>query len=855
MKFLFRSHLFDFEPEREEEIRDNWTQILEAIRISSPSLHQKIQGYEYSDLSYSVKLKLKKYMIRGRYRSTPFGKFAGVGIGNTTISAVNLDLNKTLLLGEAKPKEASNSVVWHLSLEGYSKLNRRTFLGYLVQEERWAMVSIPDNKVVEKLVDYFKSQSSLTQGQFRSWFEDENLSFVDEIWNRLVELGILYQGEKWLNDRIKLKHSTDVVFQESIGLHSEAQRKIAVFFETAGNLLTEAKSFYLNHFKDWFRLVMDDRFVPLSLLLDYPEFVSSDFLNFGQESEQEKKFWGSPFSIHESEELDLRTLLGDAPIGKEIYCLDLALKVLGDNQILVENAVCNRPFTFFGRFNRDEKIFEFSQEVKETIYQNKDVIFAELKIFETPTVQSICNTYPLFEWYISPFHEDHPSCIQLNEIELGVRNGEIILIHVESGREIIPVVTHPLNGKEISHPIMRLLWELDHQHSYKFVHYHSPFFTDSDYLPRLTWGDVILLSRRWTVYSDQFKEIEGLRAWLIAKRLPNPLLAGIYDRELLIEWKKEDHLAILWSEIKRNPRSVLSEVLWLGNSPYESMRGSKIYPQLVVSHRKPLLKVPWEGFVNSVEFEEKNWIYLLFRISLEDFEETFQLVFSKGFITGLNMKAAKWYYLVYPEGEMLQVRLRVLVKNPELKNEVSFDCFKQLGTIKLAFEQRPYYPEVKKYGKETYSLSEDLFWLESELLVSNLHKGINGKDWPTFMVEGICDFWIEVILKTKLDNYLFPIVKERVKRIPYSEKKQIEKGGEERFFPQKLPMRWKRLYKRKILEHLNHWEEEKMKWQILSNHIHMQINRFFPLDRKHMENRLYCLIYRELGKRVYRERK
>jgi hypothetical protein len=124
-----------------------------------------------------------------------------------------------------------------------------------------------------------------------------------------------------------------------------------------------------------------------------------------------------------------------------------------------------------------------------------------------------------------------------------------------------------------------------------------------------------------------------------------------------------------------------------------------------------------------------------------------------------------------------------------------------------------------------------------------------------FKIEDIFNFWIELILKTKLENYFFPIVKDRVKRIPYSEKKGFEKRVEEGFFIQKLPVRWKRLYTSKILEHLSHWEEEKMKWQILSNHIHMQINRFFPLDRKLMEDQLYFLIYRELGKRIYRERK
>src|SRR5690606_22099688 len=290
-------------------------------------------------------------------------------------------------------------------------------------------------------------------------------------------------------------------------------------------------------------------------------------------------------------------------------------------------------------------------EIKSLVFPNDDLLYAEVHIFETHVVQGICATRPVFEKYISPFNQGDPDCIPFEEIEMGLRDGELLLVHNKSGKRIIPIITHPLNGKEINHPLILLLWELDHQKSFNLVHYQAPLFSSKTYTPRLCWGKITLQSRRWVVNFHQFELQEELKKWLVEQALPFNILVGIYDRELLVNWESEDGFEILWLELRKYSKCIFSEVIWKDKSPYTSVNGKSIYPQLVLSHRKEIAEKPWTGFLNSIDHENPSWLYLVFWVSEEDFEDSMLLLFSFYLIDLLKRKRVLWYFLVYPDRE------------------------------------------------------------------------------------------------------------------------------------------------------------------------------------------------------------
>lgn len=96
--------------------------------------------------------------------------------------------------------------------------------------------------------------------------------------------------------------------------------------------------------------------------------------------------------------LDLKPLFPQKRLDSGIFDMQLAFKTGEEaTSILLENVVCNRPFVYYGRFNRDKKLYCQQKKTKDTIYQSKEVHYAELKLIESRNVESICDTKQVFE--------------------------------------------------------------------------------------------------------------------------------------------------------------------------------------------------------------------------------------------------------------------------------------------------------------------------------------------------------------------------------------------------------------------------------------------------------------------------
>src|SRR5690606_32674794 len=141
-----------------------------------------------------------------------------------------------------------------------------------------------------------------------------------------------------------------------------------------------------------------------------------------------------------------------------------------------------------------------------------------------------------------------------------------------------------------------------------------------------------------------------------------------------------------------------------------------------------------------------------------------------------------------------------------------------------------------KYGNITYLISEKLFWMESSLVSEIIRKTVRLSGSSTISIECLSQFWSDLIFSSGMESYGFKMVRIRVKRISHETKRRFSAVSNEKTRPRRLPLAWKKNYKEKLMTHLNHWEEERMKWQIISNHLHMQVNRFYSLDRKFMED-------------------
>src|SRR5690606_29121774 len=84
MALLFRSPLLQFDIRNELQVKKHWPEILKAIRLSSMVLYERLQHRQPEELSSREKKSVFRYLLRGKYRATPFGLWAGVGAAKWT---------------------------------------------------------------------------------------------------------------------------------------------------------------------------------------------------------------------------------------------------------------------------------------------------------------------------------------------------------------------------------------------------------------------------------------------------------------------------------------------------------------------------------------------------------------------------------------------------------------------------------------------------------------------------------------------------------------------------------------------------------------------------------------------------
>ncbi len=861
MSFLFRVPLFDFDPKNEFEIEENWDQILKAISVSSQGLYHELIGKSFSKLNPYVKRKVVKYILRGRYRATPFGRLAAVGTGSFSNSKnYQLNLEKTISLeypGDFQIHCAESTSPSFFISNVFERFGNFHVLSYLLEDQRWGIVEIPKTEILENLIQKLKASPEITYEKFLGWFEDPSDQAAEQIWKKLLDIGILNSEQKIISQiRSTSRIKIDQVFKESLALPDTILTDIKDFQETSGRLFSQTESSYLESLRRWFEGKFDDRFVPLSVLSVDHEFLTGSFLSKNTIEKEKEQPFGLPDNLWESDQLDLKKFFKPQPVNSGIFDLQLVFKLLENSLIQLENIVCNRPFVYFGRFNRDESIFLQQEAIKDQIFQDREVIYAELRLFETELVDSICMSKQMFKSYITPIPDSKPDAIQLEDIEMGLVGERFFLVHRTLQKIIVPVVTNPLNGREISHPIMRLLWELDHQIQFRFLPFYFSRGIDTIYIPRLVWGNIIVQNRKWILRLTNFSTEVDLRAWLVNSGVPSPIAARYLDRELLLDWKKGLELGILWSELKKWGKITITEPTWLGRSGFISKKGNSIYPEFIASTSKPKFEPRISRLINSIDHCDEDCLYFLVCVNEENILECLTFWFDENTLRYIESEHIHWYYLVYPSQDHIQIRMRFLYLT-EIQRVMLFNFIMAKSANGFhSLEVRPYYPEIKKYGMSDYRKSERLFYLESSLLMNPIGSG------RTRFIE--CSSDEKAALLTQLWEFIFsghPLMtstynysRARVKSLTHSELKIIKKNWENSIcieYLEEYQKDWIKEYSCIFLDHSSLKAGDEASLRLIKNHIHMQANRFFLNERKEFEELIHYHLFRSLGRLIY----
>lgn len=846
MDFIYRIPLLEFDPRDDSSIMRNWEDIKIRIQSSSPSLYAAIRNRPYHTLDEDTRLTIYKYLLRGKYRSTPFGRWAAVGTAgwsDKTDSILSLNTQEIL-----RRPDTSEKVSFVLAQGIDIQAERLRYWFFDEKDEKWAYGIIYPNKLINLIINHYQSNKTLDYLQFSRWFVDIEEHIVWGMWEETVETGLIQKVPLIENNG---QGKTNLKSTAKIQLESQIRDQLDSFLDNSGSLFKIFQRPLLARFVQHFHRRYDDRFVSLGKLIHDEDIFES---TFGGVKEHWEHLRGYPLRSFPSsiQQVNLYEAQGKK-LPEAVQDIQVLFHLGSNREILVDNIVCNRPYVFTGRFSDDPDIHEIARK-SVPAETPQTPIYCDIEVIESETIRFITPHRNVFEHVLSPISTQSNNEIPLSELYLGtVGSNTVKLVWKAKNKEVIPVFQHPLNGSQITHPLFRLLWEISNQHPVKFLPFLQTSSGESSYSPQLQWDKLVLQPKKWFLTAEAVTDKIGLEKWLKDRNVSNPISAGNEDKELVLDWTDTRDLELMYQELAKRGQLSLLDASSVKQSTFKTSIGESLHPQFVYHRHFNSPKSHLPKTVNYLEESDPQCLY--FRINSP---ASTLLILMKEILPELIVRLEKlkpglrWYFVRYslPEDEL---RLRFLdisaEENDQIQSTIDRDLYSVIKTGQ--YFRTSHHPEYQKYSRESLKVSEGLFHRESMLMIFG-HPPLNKPlvcSSEVFRVKVASEIWTAVFLKSGQGITYMEMLKSMLRKIPKEVMRQIR----ERFDPEIPPIKIPEIttaYSDGICSHVWHQSEEKQK-TLLLNHFHMTVNRLFPDHTDEYEDACRYLTYRKLGRCIH----
>lgn len=164
--------------------------------------------------------------------------------------------------------------------------------------------------------------------------------------------------------------------------------------------------------------------------------------------------------------------------------------------------------------------------------------------------------------------------ILVSDLFISVRNGRVVLRSGRLDKEIIPRLTTAHNYSYNSLPIYHFLCDMQNQGQRGGLYFSWPqILQNEEYLPRVTYKNVIFSLARWIVKKEHIKKILNFNSeeelmlavneWRNDKEIPQYVELVDGDNQLFVDLDNVLHVQMLVSVIKKRDAFVLQEFVHL----------------------------------------------------------------------------------------------------------------------------------------------------------------------------------------------------------------------------------------------------------------------------------------------------
>ncbi|WP_433903261.1 thiopeptide-type bacteriocin biosynthesis protein [Sphingobacterium puteale] len=764
--------------------KEFWPELKEMIKEASLDFWELIRLMSYDEFETAdekIKKTVQKYFNRAKFRATPYGSFASIGITQLGRNKDQLRLSDQLLNHSFISWKDKPQAKFSINIKTESFIANSTFykvgreIRFLKKEgEEFEIAAIDYDPGIITILEFCKDFK--TYSELNSHFSESQTNWK-ELVAILVDIQLILTSQHENIVGADYFERTGYIPDNARAKYIITERKcvsgsyFSGHFRHLPDLILKIKTIKesqtndsLEEFVNRFNKKFEGQEVPIMVAID-PE-IGVDYGDFAKLKNFTLK---DRFGIKTNPVGENKKNLAD---GNVIDLIIQAIKCGGcvnleevssaqTNNELLPNSIpilCKEiDGTIFidsiggATSNSLSARFAFAvQEIKDhsihiaqiEVDANPDVLFFDVGYSCEQEVDDINRRPLIYPSLVNILNfSDYPTSLPINDITVTVKNSKVILQSRTLGKRLIPRYASAYNFNRSKLPLFRFLMDIQYQDittDYSF----SPkqILPGLSVYPRVEFRNIVVAPALWRLREDdlfnqdrQIKSLGKLRQYLISKGVTKYFKIGSGDQTLLLNTDNDQDLELLILQVKKVKQLYLEEAYLPVNASAVDHNGRKMFPQLHVTltHTEQVFNGMNSTSIQNNRMESRqwelpvnDWLYLEFfgiSSSVDSFCNNMLIPLLKRGKKGV----IKWFFIRYNEGGE-HIRLRIQFKSPQ-------NAFEFIGIVNLLatekmkegritdYSIRTYKKEVHRYTKELIPIIESHFYKDS-LFIHSISK-------------------------------------------------------------------------------------------------------------------------------------
>ncbi|WP_147243666.1 lantibiotic dehydratase [Pedobacter miscanthi] len=719
---IFRTPKFSYQ----SEIADCWEELKIAISLSSASFYETIKDVsagELKDLPPKVYFTIWKYFNRAKFRSTPYGIFAGFSLLNNGIKPSE---SKIVISGEQKIRELvdwpyKNNI--RLPLAGLLQKNCLLFsnssyyftpgsIRYIACTDGvFELAELDEDEFVKQILNLCLKPITVNDLVCALNLKDGETDHLFSLLQDMHDLQLIFTsydpniiGKDYF-ERIGVSNTNDLpkylIAQRTVQsghLNEQLLQAIPNMVNLLHGILPDNNREALSQFINRFKKKFEEQEVPLLFALDPEMGIGYDELEQAGENDDFIYKLKNKSDKSENSNGNIKSVFKDLlspqnfEKGKSLLLNKLTIKPsentkplpnsfsmimsVTDGLIFAEQIGGVTSNALTGRFTMaDEAVENYAKSIADAEQAaNPDVLFFDVAYMVETNIDNVNRRKLLYGHQLSILNFDtseHP--LTLNDIHLSVVGNEVVLRSKRLNKRLMPRLASAYNYSRSDLSVFRLLCDLQHQGLQASLSIPlDTLFPDLDYYPRLQYQNIVLSNCKWKIRKEnlldkdkKFLSPELCRAHLVEIGVGNYFKAGVSDQTLCFALHNDEDLNAFLQYMQKQSSLYIEEVIIPVDSQVIDEEGRPYFAQFILSinHQEKIYKalMPEEAPAQVTRYflPGSEWLYFEIYCHQQRSDQILAEVIAS-FLENYQDDINSWFFIRYNEnGNHIRFRLQL----------------------------------------------------------------------------------------------------------------------------------------------------------------------------------------------------